>query len=179
MLKITTDGRKLALDQRLLNPLLPDVPENKATACASKVFEIWQNTMATQSTQLIFSDLATPSTGEWNVYDDIRDKLIAKGIPKEQIAFIHDANTDAKKATLFAKVRAGKVRILMGSTKKMGAGTNVAADRKQAKNHIANHDQQVACSILSGFGRSCTVLRGNQSPMRRQSPYQRKDGAGQ
>ena len=127
MLKITTDGRKLALDQRLLNPLLPDVPENKATACASKVFEIWQNTMATQSTQLIFSDLATPSTGEWNVYDDIRDKLIAKGIPKEQIAFIHDANTDAKKATLFAKVRAGKVRILMGSTQKMGAGTNVQA----------------------------------------------------
>lgn len=125
MLRVTTDGRKLALDQRLMNPLLPDVPENKATACVEKVFEIWKNTAEAQSTQLIFSDLATPSTGEWNVYDDIRDKLIAKGIPKEQIAFIHNANTDAKKATLFAKVRAGKVRILMGSTQKMGAGTNV------------------------------------------------------
>lgn len=159
MLKITTDGRKLALDQRLLNPLLPDVPENKATACASKVFEIWQNTMATQSTQLIFSDLATPSTGEWNVYDDIRDKLIAKGIPKEQIAFIHDANTDTKKATLFAKVRAGKVRILMGSTQKMGAGTNVQTKL------IALHHLDVPWRPSDIEQREGRILRqGNENP---------------
>ena len=159
MLKITTDGRKLALDQRLLNPLLPDVPENKATACASKVFEIWQNTMATQSTQLIFSDLATPSTGEWNVYDDIRDKLIAKGIPKEQIAFIHDANTDAQKATLFAKVRAGKVRILMGSTQKMGAGTNVQTKL------IALHHLDVPWRPSDIEQREGRILRqGNENP---------------
>lgn len=159
MLKITTDGRKLALDQRLLNPLLPDVPENKATACASKVFEIWQNTMATQSTQLIFSDLATPSTGEWNVYDDIRDKLIANGIPKEQIAFIHDANTDAKKATLFAKVRAGKVRILMGSTQKMGAGTNVQTKL------IALHHLDVPWRPSDIEQREGRILRqGNENP---------------
>lgn len=159
MLKITTDGRKLALDQRLLNPLLPDVPENKATACASKVFEIWQSTMATQSTQLIFSDLATPSTGEWNVYDDIRDKLIAKGIPKEQIAFIHDANTDAKKATLFSKVRAGKVRILMGSTQKMGAGTNVQTKL------IALHHLDVPWRPSDIEQREGRILRqGNENP---------------
>ena len=159
MLRVTTDGRKLALDQRLLNPLLPDVPENKATACASKVFEIWQNTMATQSTQLIFSDLATPSTGEWNVYDDIRDKLIAKGIPKEQIAFIHDANTDAKKATLFAKVRAGKVRILMGSTQKMGAGTNVQTKL------IALHHLDVPWRPSDIEQREGRILRqGNENP---------------
>lgn len=159
MLKITTDGRKLALDQRLLNPLLPDVPENKATACASKVFEIWQNTMATQSTQLIFSDLATPNTGEWNVYDDIRDKLIAKGIPKEQIAFIHDANTDDKKATLFAKVRAGKVRVLMGSTQKMGAGTNVQTKL------IALHHLDVPWRPSDIEQREGRILRqGNENP---------------
>lgn len=125
MLKITTDGRKLALDQRLLNPALPDDPGSKANACADKVYEIWAQTRERRSTQLIFSDLATPGTGAWNVYDDIRDKLIARGVPKEEIAYIHDANTDAKKAALFARVRAGKVRVLLGSTQKMGAGTNV------------------------------------------------------
>lgn len=125
MLKITTDGRKLALDQRLLNPALPDDPGSKANACADKVYEIWAQTREQRSTQLIFSDLATPRTGAWNVYDDIRDKLIARGVPKEEIAYIHDANTDAKKAALFARVRAGKVRVLLGSTQKMGAGTNV------------------------------------------------------
>lgn len=125
MLKITTDGRKLALDQRLLNPALPDDPGSKANACADKVYEIWAQTREQRSTQLIFSDLATPGTGAWNVYDDIRDKLIARGVPKEEIAYIHDANTDAKKAALFARVRAGKVRVLLGSTQKMGAGTNV------------------------------------------------------
>lgn len=125
MLKITTDGRKLALDQRLLNPALPDDSGSKANACADKVYEIWAQTREQRSTQLIFSDLATPGTGAWNVYDDIRDKLIARGVPKEEIAYIHDANTDAKKAALFARVRAGKVRVLLGSTQKMGAGTNV------------------------------------------------------
>lgn len=125
MLKITTDGRKLALDQRLLNPALPDDPGSKANACADKVYEIWAQTRERRSTQLIFSDLVTPGTGAWNVYDDIRDKLIARGVPKEEIAYIHDANTDAKKAALFARVRAGKVRVLLGSTQKMGAGTNV------------------------------------------------------
>lgn len=125
MLKITTDGRKLALDQRLLNPALPDDPGSKANVCADKVYEIWAQTREQRSTQLIFSDLATPGTGAWNVYDDIRDKLIARGVPKEEIAYIHDANTDAKKAALFARVRAGKVRVLLGSTQKMGAGTNV------------------------------------------------------
>lgn len=125
MLKITTDGRKLALDQRLLNPALPDDPGSKANACADKVYEIWAQTRERRSTQLIFSDLATPGTGAWNVYDDIRDKLIARGVPKEEIVYIHDANTDAKKAALFARVRAGKVRVLLGSTQKMGAGTNV------------------------------------------------------
>ena len=125
MLKITTDGRKLALDQRLLNSVLPDDPGSKANACADKVYEIWAQTREQRSTQLIFSDLATPGTGAWNVYDDIRDKLIARGVPKEEIAYIHDANTDAKKAALFARVRAGKVRVLLGSTQKMGAGTNV------------------------------------------------------
>lgn len=121
----TNDGRKLALDQRLLNPALPDDPGSKANACADKVYEIWAQTRERRSTQLIFSDLATPGTGAWNVYDDIRDKLIARGVPKEEIAYIHDANTDAKKAALFARVRAGKVRVLLGSTQKMGAGTNV------------------------------------------------------
>lgn len=125
MLKITTDGRKLALDQRLLNPALPDDPGSKANACADKVYEIWAQTREQRSAQLIFSDLATPGTGAWNVYDDIRDKLIARGVPKEEIAYIHDANTDAKKAALFARVRTGKVRVLLGSTQKMGAGTNV------------------------------------------------------
>lgn len=159
MLKITTDGRKLALDQRLLNPLLPDVPENKATACVEKVFEIWKNTAEAQSTQLIFSDLATPGTGEWNIYDDIRNKLIARGIPKEQIAYIHDANTDAKKATLFAKMRAGKVRILMGSTKKMGAGTNVQTKL------IALHHLDVPWRPSDIEQREGRILRqGNENP---------------
>lgn len=159
MLRVTTDGRKLALDQRLMNPLLPDVPENKATACVEKVFEIWKNTAEAQSTQLIFSDLATPGTGEWNIYDDIRNKLIARGIPKEQIAYIHDANTDAKKATLFAKMRAGKVRILMGSTQKMGAGTNVQTKL------IALHHLDVPWRPSDIEQREGRILRqGNENP---------------
>lgn len=158
MLKITTDGRKLALDQRLLNPALPDNPGSKANACADKVYEIWAQTREQRSTQLIFSDLATPGTGAWNVYDDIRDKLIAKGVPKEEIAYIHDANTDAKKAALFARVRAGKVRVLLGSTQKMGAGTNVQ------KKLIALHHLDVPWRPADIEQREGRILRqGNEN----------------
>lgn len=125
MLRITNDGRKLALDQRLIDPDLPDEPNSKVNACVDRVFDIWERTKASRSTQLIFCDLSTPKAGVFNVYDDIRDKLVARGIPKEEIQFIHDANTEARKADLFAKVRSGTVRVLMGSTAKMGAGTNV------------------------------------------------------
>ena len=152
MLKITNDGRKLALDQRLMNPLLPDNPEGKVNACVNNVFQIWQESAEDRSAQLVFCDLSTPKGKssepkpqakeedgqpeeaaedaegirmEMSVYQDIRAKLIAKGIPAEEIAFIHDAHTDAQKAELFAKVRAGQVRVLLGSTAKMGAGTNV------------------------------------------------------
>ena len=125
MLRITNDGRKLALDQRLIDPNLPDDPNSKVNACVEQVFNIWQNTAENKSTQLVFCDLSTPKPGTFNVYDDIRDKLIACGIPADEIQFIHNANTEAKKAELFGKVRSGKVRILMGSTAKMGAGTNV------------------------------------------------------
>lgn len=152
MLKVTSDGRKLALDQRIINPLLPDDPGSKVNACVGNVFRIWQETAEERSTQLIFSDLSTPkgktepkknrAEGDGrsdresedtvdetalmsSVYEDIRDKLVAKGIPGEEIAFIHEARTKAKKAELFAKVRSGKVRVLLGSTQKMGAGTNV------------------------------------------------------
>lgn len=125
MLKITNDGRKLALDQRLIDPQLPDDPNSKVNACVDRVFEIWERTKSNRSTQLIFCDLSTPKAGIFNVYDDIRDKLVSRGIPKEEIQFIHDANTEVRKADLFAKVRSGTVRVLMGSTAKMGAGTNV------------------------------------------------------
>lgn len=125
MLKITNDGRKLALDQRLIDPDLPDDPNSKVNACVDRAFEIWERTKANRSTQLIFCDLSTPKAGTFNVYDDIREKLVDRGIPREEIQFIHDANTEARKADLFAKVRSGTVRVLMGSTAKMGAGTNV------------------------------------------------------
>lgn len=125
MLKITNDGRKLALDQRLIDLQLPDDPNSKVNACVDRVFEIWERTKSNRSTQLIFCDLSTPKAGIFNVYDDIRDKLVSRGIPKEEIQFIHDANTEVRKADLFAKVRSGTVRVLMGSTAKMGAGTNV------------------------------------------------------
>lgn len=158
MLKITTDGRKLALDQRLLNPALPDDPGSKSNACADKVYEIWAQTREQKSTQLIFSDLATPGTGAWNVYDDIRDKLIARGVPKEEIAYIHDANTDAKKAALFARMRAGKVRVLLGSTQKMGAGTNVQ------KKLIALHHLDVPWRPADIEQREGRILRqGNEN----------------
>ena len=136
MLKITNDGRKLALDQRLINDMLPDDDNSKATTCVNKAFEIWEETKEQKSAQLIFCDLSTPKgDGTFNVYEDIRDKLIAKGVPKEEIAFIHDANTETRKAELFAKVRSGQVRFLLGSTAKMGAGTNVQ-DRLIALHHL-------------------------------------------
>lgn len=126
MLLITNDGRKLALDQRLTNEMLPDDPNSKVSACVNKVYEIWEKTSEQRSTQLIFCDLSTPhNDGRFNVYDDIRKKLISKGVPKNEIAFIHDADSEAKKKELFSKVRTGKVRVLIGSTAKMGAGTNV------------------------------------------------------
>ena len=136
MLKITNDGRKLALDQRLINDMLPDDDNSKATTCVDKAFEIWEDTREQKSAQLIFCDLSTPKGDcTFNVYEDIRDKLIAKGVPKEEIAFIHDANTETRKAELFAKVRSGQVRFLLGSTAKMGAGTNVQ-DRLIALHHL-------------------------------------------
>ena len=124
MLAITNDGRKLGLDQRVVNPLLPDEPGTKVNRCVDNVFKTWEDTKAGRLTQLIFCDLSTPGKG-FNVYDDIKTKLIARGVPENEIAFIHDANTDEKKKALFAKVRSGQVRVLMGSTAKMGAGTNV------------------------------------------------------
>ena len=136
MLKITNDGRKCALDQRLLNDMLPDAGESKVNACVENAFQVWEDGKETQATQLIFCDLSTPKTdGTFNVYDDVRNKLVERGIPKEQIAFIHEYNTEVKKAELFAKVRAGQVRILMGSTPKLGAGTNVQ-DRLLALHHL-------------------------------------------
>ena len=136
MLKITNDGRKLALDQRLINDILPDEDNSKAATCVDKAFEIWEETKEQKSAQLIFCDLSTPKgDGTFNVYEDIRDKLIEKGVPKEEVAFIHDANTEKRKAELFAKVRSGQVRFLLGSTAKMGAGTNVQ-DRLIALHHL-------------------------------------------
>lgn len=126
MLKITNDGRKLALDQRMIDPMLPDDPESKANACVDNVYRIWEEHADTKATQLVFCDLSTPKNdGTFNVYDDMREKLIARGIPAEQIRFIHEATTDAQKKELFGKVRSGEVRVLFGSTPKMGAGTNV------------------------------------------------------
>ncbi len=126
MLKITNDGRKLALDQRMIDPMLPDDPDSKVNACVDNVYRIWEEHADTKATQLVFCDLSTPKNdGTFNVYDDMREKLIARGIPAEQIRFIHEANTDAQKKELFGKVRSGEVRVLFGSTPKMGAGTNV------------------------------------------------------
>ena len=136
MLKITNDGRKCALDQRLLSDMLPDAGESKVNACVENAFQVWEDGKDTQATQLIFCDLSTPKNdGTFNVYDDVRNKLVERGIPKEQIAFIHEYNTEVRKAELFAKVRAGQVRILMGSTPKLGAGTNVQ-DKLLALHHL-------------------------------------------
>ena len=187
MLKITSDGRKLALDQRILNPLLGDDPNSKVNACVHNVFEIWKESAKTRGTQLIFSDLSTPKGKverpaekdgaeepgaeneqpedtealhlETSVYEDIREKLIAKGIPREEIAFIHEANTEAQKAELFAKVRNGQVRVLLGSTQKMGAGTNVQ------KRLIASHDLDCPWRPADLEQRAGRILRrGNDNP---------------
>ena len=136
MLKITSDGRKLGLDQRIINPALPDEPGTKVNQCVANILRHWRDGEADKLTQLVFSDISTPTPGKagFNVYDDIKKKLIAAGMPPDQIAFIHDANTDEQKKNLFAKVRSGQVRVLIGSTAKMGAGTN-CQDRL-----IASHD---------------------------------------
>ena len=136
MLKVTNDGRKLALDQRLVDPVLPDDGDSKIRACVEKSFAIWKETAPKRSSQIIFCDLSTPKgDGTFNVYDDLKKKLIAKGVPEAEIAFIHDANTEAKKTELFSKVKSGQVRFLLGSTAKMGAGTNVQ-DRLIALHHL-------------------------------------------
>ena len=136
MLCITNDGRKIGLDQRLMNPLLPDDPASKLNACVRNVLQIWENGREQKLTQLLFCDLSTPKNdGQFNVYDDIKTKLLAAGVPESEVAFIHSADTEAKKAALFSKVRSGDVRILLGSTAKMGAGTNVQ-DRLVAVHHL-------------------------------------------
>jgi len=136
MLKITNDGRKLALDQRLINDMLTDNEDSKAATCVNKAFEIWEQTKEQKSAQLIFCDLSTQKNdGTFNVYEDIKNKLVEKGVPENEIAFIHNANTDTRKAELFGKVRSGQVRFLLGSTQKMGAGTNVQ-DRLIALHHL-------------------------------------------
>ena len=136
MLKITNDGRKCALDQRLINDMLPDYEDSKINRCVENTFSIWKETKEQLSTQLIFCDLSTPKNdGSFNVYDDIREKLVTKGIPKEEIVFIHEAGTETKKVELFAKVRSGQVRVLLGSTPKLGAGTNIQ-DRLIALHHL-------------------------------------------
>ncbi|HGH7945108.1 TPA: helicase-related protein [Streptococcus agalactiae] len=159
MLKITNDGKKLALDQRLINPLLPDNPDSKVNMCVKNVFSIWDKTRENKSTQLLFSDMSTPKgDGEFNIYDDIREKLVAMGIPKEEIAFIHEANSDKQKDELFAKVRKGEIRVLMGSTQKMGAGTNVQ------NKLIALHDLDVPWRPADLEQRAGRIVRqGNEN----------------
>lgn len=160
MLLITNDGRKLALDQRLLNPMLPDFEGSKVNVCAGNIYRIWENTKEQRLTQLVFCDLSTPKNdGTFSVYNDLRDKLIARGIPAEEIAFVHDANNEAQKKELFAKVRRGKIRVLFGSTPRMGAGTNVQ-DRL-----IALHDLDCPWRPRDLEQRSGRIIRqGNQNP---------------
>ena len=160
MLRITSDGRKLGLDQRLMNPLLPDEPGSKVNACMENILRIYKEGDAQKLTQLVFCDLSTPhGDGSFNVYDDIRDKLVASGIPKEEIQFIHDADTEIKKKDLFAKVRSGQVRILFGSTQKLGAGTNVQ-DRL-----IALHDLDAPWRPGDLEQRAGRIVRqGNMNP---------------
>lgn len=136
MLKVTNDGRKIGLDQRLIDPLLPDNPNSKVNTCIDNVFDIYTKNDDTKATQLIFCDFSTPKNdGSFNLYDDIRDKLVAKGVPKNEVAFIHEADTEVKKKELFAKVRTGQVRVLIGSTAKCGAGTNIQ-DKLKALHHL-------------------------------------------
>ena len=160
MLKITNDGRKLALDMRLVNPLAPDSDTSKTSICAQNVFSIWERTQEQRSAQLVFCDLSTPKgDGSFNVYDDLKAKLVAKGIPPEEIAYIHEANTEVRKKELFSKVRSGQVRVLIGSTAKMGAGTN-CQDKL-----IALHDADCPwrpSDLAQRLGR--IVRQGNQNP---------------
>ena len=136
MLRITNDGRKCALDQRLMQEMLPDDEGSKVNACVRNAFAIWQSGIEKRTAQLIFCDLSTPKgDGHFNIYDDVRNKLVQMGVPKEEVAFIHEAATETQKAELFARVRAGQVRILLGSTAKLGAGTNVQ-DRLIALHHL-------------------------------------------
>lgn len=160
MLKITNDGRKLALDQRLNNPMLPDEDTSKVNACLDNIYRIWLESSEQRSAQLVFCDLSTPhNDGKFNVYDDLRMKLIERGVPEEEIAFIHEANTETKKAELFGNVRAGKVRILLGSTAKMGAGTNVQ------KRLIALHHLDIPWRPSDIAQREGRILRqGNDNP---------------
>lgn len=160
MLKITSDGRKIGLDQRLMNPILPDDPGSKVNACVDKVFSIWEDGKEAKLTQLLFCDMPTPtSDGSFNVYDDIKSKLIVRGVPAEEIAFIHDADTEAKKKELFGKVCTGQVRVLLGSTQKMGAGTNVQ-DRL-----IAVHHLDVGWRLADMTQRNGRIIRqGNLNP---------------
>lgn len=161
MLKVTNDGRKLALDQRMIDPLLPDEDGSKVNACVGEVYRIWSETADQKSAQLLFCDLSTPkSDGSFNVYDDIRKKLIARGIPADEIKFIHEADTEAKKQELFKKVRRGEVRVMIGSTAKMGAGTNVQ------NKLIASHDLDCPwrpSDLEQRAGR--TVRQGNENPV--------------
>ena len=160
MLKVTNDGRKLALDQRMMNPMLPDEESSKVNACVNEVFRIWEESSDKKLTQLLFCDLSTPKgEGEFSVYTDIRKKLIERGIPEAEIKFIHEADTEVKKQELFKKVRRGEVRILMGSTQKMGAGTNVQ------NKIIASHDLDCPwrpADLEQRAGR--TVRQGNENP---------------
>ena len=160
MLKVTNDGRKLALDQRMMNPMLPDEEGSKVNACVNEVFRIWEENSDKKLTQLLFCDLSTPKgAGEFSVYTDIRQKLIERGIPESEIKFIHEADTETKKQELFKKVRRGEVRILMGSTQKMGAGTNVQ------NKIIASHDLDCPwrpADLEQRAGR--TVRQGNENP---------------
>ena len=159
MLRITSDGRKLGLDQRIINPLLPDDPDSKVNACIDNVYRIWEEYADTKATQLVFCDISTPKNdGSFNIYDDIRQKLVQRGIPEEQVRFIHEANSDTQKKELFAKVRSGQVRVLIGSTQKMGAGTNVQ-DKL-----IALHDLDAPWRPRDLIQRSGRIVRrGNQN----------------
>ena len=159
MLKITNDGKKLALDQRLLNELLPDVPDSKVNTCVKNVYEIWEKSTPNKSAQLIFCDMSTPKgDGSFNLYDDIKQKLINKGIPEKEIAFIHDANNEKQKDEMFSKVRSGEIRVLLGSTQKMGAGTNVQTKL------IALHDLDVPWRPADLEQRAGRIVRqGNEN----------------
>ena len=159
MLKITNDGKKLALDQRLINELLPDDPNSKVNTCIKNIYDIWEKSTENKSTQLVFCDMSTPKgDGSFNIYDDIKKKLIERGIPEKEIAFIHDANNEKQKDEMFAKVRSGDIRILIGSTQKMGAGTNVQTKL------IALHDLDVPWRPADLEQRAGRIVRqGNEN----------------